>query len=113
MTGPVDSVIGMKKETAISRSLTQMPLKMEVSNSTAEIQGVIVDIDLSTGAAVQDREDTAAFHGVECLLAKVPLIDLLKSLYPGADEKELRARGPARARGRGRREGDEDRARGR
>jgi len=53
MTGPVDSVIGMKKETAVSRSLTQMPLKMEVSNSTAEIQGVIVDVDLSTGAAVR------------------------------------------------------------
>ena len=40
MTGPVDSVIGMKKETAISRSLTQMPLKMEVAVSAAEIQGV-------------------------------------------------------------------------
>ena len=35
MTGPIDSVIGMKKETAIARSLTQMPLKMEVQNSTA------------------------------------------------------------------------------
>jgi 2',3'-cyclic-nucleotide 2'-phosphodiesterase len=53
MTGPVDSVIGMKKETAVSRSLTQMPLKMEVQNSTAEIQGVIVDIDLATGCATR------------------------------------------------------------
>ncbi len=53
MTGPVDSVIGMKKETAISRSLTQMPLKMEVQNSTAEINGVLVEVDLATGAAVK------------------------------------------------------------
>jgi metallophosphoesterase (TIGR00282 family) len=53
MTGPVDSVIGMKKETAISRSLTQMPLKMEVQNSTAEIQGVLVEIDPGTGAALR------------------------------------------------------------
>ena len=52
MTGPVDSVIGMKKETAISRSLTQMPLKMEVQNSTAEIQGVLLSIDITTGKAV-------------------------------------------------------------
>ncbi len=53
MTGPVDSVIGMKKETAITRSLTQMPLKMEVQNSTAEIQGVLIEIDLSQGKAVK------------------------------------------------------------
>ena len=52
MTGPVDSVIGMKKETAVARSLTQMPLKMEVQNSTGEIQGVIIEIDLARGAAV-------------------------------------------------------------
>jgi 2',3'-cyclic-nucleotide 2'-phosphodiesterase len=52
MTGPVESVIGMKKETAVSRSLTQMPLKMEVQNSAAEIQGVLVEVDLATGRAV-------------------------------------------------------------
>jgi hypothetical protein len=52
MTGPVDSVIGMKKEIAISRSLTQMPLKMEVENSRAEIQGVLLEIDVASGKAV-------------------------------------------------------------
>jgi metallophosphoesterase (TIGR00282 family) len=53
MTGPPDSVIGMRKETAISRSLTQMPLKMEVQNSAAEIQGVLLEIDTGTGRAVR------------------------------------------------------------
>ena len=52
MTGPVDSVIGMRRETAIARSLTQMPLKMEVQNSTAEIQGVLLQIDTATGKCV-------------------------------------------------------------
>jgi 2',3'-cyclic-nucleotide 2'-phosphodiesterase len=52
MTGPVDSVIGMKRETAIARSITQMPLKMEVQNSTGEIQGVLVEIDASSGKAL-------------------------------------------------------------
>ncbi len=53
MTGPQDSVIGMKKETAINRSLTQMPLKMEVQNSPAEIQGAILEIDPATGRALR------------------------------------------------------------
>lgn len=53
MSGPVDSVIGMKKETAISRSVTQMPLKMEVQNSPAEIQGIVLSIDTSSGRTVR------------------------------------------------------------
>jgi 2',3'-cyclic-nucleotide 2'-phosphodiesterase len=53
MTGPVDSVIGMKRETAIARSLTQMPLKMEVQNSTGEIQGVLIEIDAASGKALR------------------------------------------------------------
>ena len=53
MTGPIDSVIGMKKETAIARSLTQMPLKMEVQYSTAEIQGVLIEIDTASGKAIR------------------------------------------------------------
>lgn len=53
MTGPIESVIGMKKETAIARSLSQMPLKMEVQNSTGEIQGVLIEIDTGSGKAVR------------------------------------------------------------
>jgi hypothetical protein len=53
MTGPIDSVIGMKRETAIARSLTQMPLKMEVQNSTGEIQGVLIEIDAASGKAIR------------------------------------------------------------
>ncbi len=53
MTGPTESVIGMRRETALTRSLTQMPLKMEVQNSTAEIWGVLVEIDPSSGKAAR------------------------------------------------------------
>jgi len=52
MTGPLDSVIGMKKETAIARSLSQMPLKMEVHNAAAQIEGVLMEIDASSGRAL-------------------------------------------------------------
>ncbi len=54
MTGPTAGVIGMRRETAIARSLTQMPLKMEVdSASPAEIQGVLLELDPSSGKAVR------------------------------------------------------------
>jgi 2',3'-cyclic-nucleotide 2'-phosphodiesterase len=53
MTGPVTSVIGMRTETAIARSLTQMPLKMEVDNSAAEIQGVVIEVETASGKAVR------------------------------------------------------------
>lgn len=51
MTGPDKSVIGGKKEISIQRSLTQMPIKMEVSYNNAVIRGVKVDFDLDTGMA--------------------------------------------------------------
>lgn len=51
MIGPTDSVIGMRRETAILRCLSQMPLKMEVQNSQAEIMGVFVEIDAVSGKA--------------------------------------------------------------
>jgi hypothetical protein len=51
MTGPVEGVIGMRRETAVHRSLTQMPLKMAVQEGPAEIQGCLISIDVRTGRA--------------------------------------------------------------
>jgi len=51
MTGPAGSVIGSRKEISIQRSLTQMPLKMEVSSNNAIIQGVKLVLDTETGTA--------------------------------------------------------------
>ena len=53
MTGPVDSVIGVGKETAIERSLSQMPLKMEVADSEATIRGARLKIDSETGKTLE------------------------------------------------------------
>lgn len=52
MCGPEDSVIGTRPELSIRRSLTQMPLKMEVHNSPAALQGVLLEIDAESGKAV-------------------------------------------------------------
>ena len=49
MTGPGNSVIGVGAETAIERSLSQMPLKMEVADNEAAIRGVQLKIDPATG----------------------------------------------------------------
>jgi 2',3'-cyclic-nucleotide 2'-phosphodiesterase len=51
MTGPLDSVIGIKTQVAMERFLTQVPLKFDVATGEIELQGVVVDIDADTGKA--------------------------------------------------------------
>lgn len=45
MTGPSDSVIGVKTEICLRRSLTQMPIKMETAEGPAVIHGALFEID--------------------------------------------------------------------
>lgn len=52
MTGPHDSVLGMDIETVISRSLSQMPLKMVVADGPADICGALISVDKSTGNTI-------------------------------------------------------------
>ena len=52
MTGPIDSVIGTKPDISIRRSLTQLPLKMEVAESEAVINGVLIKIDIDSEKAL-------------------------------------------------------------
>jgi metallophosphoesterase (TIGR00282 family) len=51
MTGPMDSVIGVKKEDAIKRFLTQRPHKFEIPKGPASLDAVSIDIDGKTGKA--------------------------------------------------------------
>ncbi|QSV45670.1 TIGR00282 family metallophosphoesterase [Geobacter benzoatilyticus] len=52
MTGSSDSVIGVKKELAIGRFLTQMPIRFEVAKKDIRLNGVVVAIDEMSGSAV-------------------------------------------------------------
>ena len=52
MTGPIDSVIGVKKDLIIQKFLTQMPVKFDVAKGDVILAGVIVDIDPDTGRAI-------------------------------------------------------------
>jgi hypothetical protein len=49
MTGPMDSVIGIRKEIALERLLTQIPWKFDVAKEEIELQGVVIDVDPKTG----------------------------------------------------------------
>ena len=51
MTGPLDSVIGIRKEVALERLLTQIPWKFDVATEDIELQGVVVEVDAKTGRA--------------------------------------------------------------
>jgi metallophosphoesterase (TIGR00282 family) len=51
MCGPLDSVIGVKKELVIERFLTQRHTHFETAKGLVYLQGCIVDIDDATGKA--------------------------------------------------------------
>ena len=51
MCGPWDSVIGLRKEAAIERFLTQRHGSFELGSGDVRLQGAIVDIDEETGRA--------------------------------------------------------------
>jgi 2',3'-cyclic-nucleotide 2'-phosphodiesterase len=51
MTGPFDSVIGVKKETVIERFLTMTPNKFDTAKGDIRLQAVLLDIDSATGKA--------------------------------------------------------------
>jgi metallophosphoesterase (TIGR00282 family) len=51
MTGPFYSVIGVMKEMAIRRFLTQMPERFEAASQDVRLNGVVIDVDSTTGKA--------------------------------------------------------------
>ena len=51
MTGPFDSVIGIKKDTIIEKFLKQIPNRFDVAKGDIRLQGVLLDIDTQSGRA--------------------------------------------------------------
>ncbi len=52
MTGPHESVIGVKKSIVIERFLTNMPKRFEPATGNVRLQGAIVEIDPESGKAL-------------------------------------------------------------
>ena len=55
MTGPHDSVIGVKAELATHRMRTGMPVRFEVATEGVRIEGVLVECDATSGRATAIR----------------------------------------------------------
>jgi len=53
MTGPYDSVIGLKKEVALRRFLHQTPYKYEMATYDVRLAGVFLQADAETGRALK------------------------------------------------------------
>jgi metallophosphoesterase (TIGR00282 family) len=53
MTGPYDSVIGRKKEKILERFLTGMPVRFELGTDDVQLNGVLLEVDESTGKALR------------------------------------------------------------
>jgi 2',3'-cyclic-nucleotide 2'-phosphodiesterase len=52
MTGSFDSVIGVRKEDAIEKFITQRPAKFEVAKKDIRINAVVIEIDEKSGLAL-------------------------------------------------------------
>jgi len=53
MTGSIDSVIGIRKEEAIYKFLSQLPAKFEVAKNNLRLNGVVVTVDETGGRALE------------------------------------------------------------
>ncbi len=53
MTGSLDSVIGIRKELAIERFLTQLPVRFEVAKREITLCGALFEIDEESGRALR------------------------------------------------------------
>ncbi|WP_066635428.1 TIGR00282 family metallophosphoesterase [Desulfolucanica intricata] len=51
MTGPRDSVIGVKKEIVLEKFITQQPRRFEVADGLTQFNAVYIDVDVETGEA--------------------------------------------------------------
>jgi len=52
MTGPRDSVIGVKKEIIIGKFLTQLPAKFDVAGGGYQLNAVVIEVEEETGKAL-------------------------------------------------------------
>jgi metallophosphoesterase (TIGR00282 family) len=64
MTGPHDSVIGIKAEDAIRRFLTQVPVKFRVAADDVKMQAVIISVDPASGRAIDIEFVEKCLEGV-------------------------------------------------
>jgi len=60
MTGPYESVIGVKPDAVIRRFLTSLPVRLESAKRDPQLHAVIVEVDETSGMALSARRYVAA-----------------------------------------------------
>jgi len=63
MTGPFDSVLGIRKEVALERFLTLLPNRFDVAKGDIRLQGVLIDIDNETGKGLSIERLSIGMEG--------------------------------------------------
>jgi metallophosphoesterase (TIGR00282 family) len=63
MTGPIDSVIGMKREIVIPRFTSLLPARFEVADGPTKLCGVLIDIEQNTGFATSIARIQESMNG--------------------------------------------------
>ena len=58
MTGPYDSIIGVRKDVILERFLTALPVRMEPAKGAVELHSVIIEVDEASGKAIEIRRHT-------------------------------------------------------
>ncbi|RSK29316.1 TIGR00282 family metallophosphoesterase [Bacillus sp. HMF5848] len=51
MTGPYDGILGVEREAVIKRFMTSLPVRFEVTSGRTQLNGVVIDVDVSSGRA--------------------------------------------------------------
>jgi metallophosphoesterase (TIGR00282 family) len=62
MTGPYESVIGINKDIALRKFLSQLPERFEVAQGDVRLCGVVVEADAQSGRAVSIERVVRKFH---------------------------------------------------
>lgn len=60
MTGPYESIIGVERDIILRRFLTGIPVRMEPAKGGVELHSVVLDIDETSGNALNIRRCTVA-----------------------------------------------------
>ncbi len=68
MTGPVQSVIGMKYESVIPRFLTGLPSRFDVADGAAQLCAVVVEVRAADGKAITIKRLQISQHAADALL---------------------------------------------
>lgn len=53
MTGPRDSVLGVRTDLVLEKFITQLPVRFEIASGIAQINALIIDIDEKTGKTIR------------------------------------------------------------